>query len=91
MGFLTEAIDQTRGWAYTLLVLNVILTGKPLAPYRAFLFQGHVLDSKGQKMSKSLGNVVWGLDVLRVQPVDVVRYYLISKSSPEDSVSFDAQ
>ena len=89
--FLTEAIDQTRGWAYTLLLLNVILTGKPEAPYRKFLFQGHVLDEKGQKMSKRLGNVVQGLDLLRNNSADVSRFYMISKASPEDSVNFDAK
>ncbi|MDG6908796.1 MAG: class I tRNA ligase family protein [Nitrososphaerota archaeon] len=87
--FLTEAIDQTRGWAYTLLLLNVIRTGKPVAPYRAFLFQGHVLDENGQKMSKRLGNVVQGLDLLRNNPVDVARFYVLAKASPEDSVNFD--
>ena len=89
VNFLTEAIDQTRGWAYTLLLLNVILTGKPQAPYSKFLFQGHVLDEKGQKMSKSLGNVLQGLEVLRENSVDVSRFYVISKASPEDSVNFD--
>ena len=87
--FLTEAIDQTRGWAYTLLLLSVIRTGKPVAPYRAFLFQGHVLDPNGQKMSKRLGNVVQGLDLLRNNSADVARFYLLSKASPEDSVNFD--
>ena len=89
VNFLTEAIDQTRGWAYTLLLLNVTLTGKPQAPYRKFLFQGHVLDEKGQKMSKRLGNVVQGLDLLRNNSADVSRFYVISKSSPDDSVNFD--
>ena len=89
VNFLTEAIDQTRGWAYTLLLLNVIRTGKPQAPYRKFLFQGHVLDEKGQKMSKRLGNVIQGLDLLRNNSVDVARFYVISKASPEDSVNFD--
>jgi isoleucyl-tRNA synthetase len=89
VSFLTEAMDQTRGWAYTLLVLNVIMTGNPTAPYKAFLFQGFVLDEKGQKMSKSLGNVVQGLDLLRGNSVDVSRFYMISKASPEDSVSLD--
>lgn len=88
-GFLTEGIDQTRGWAYTLLVLNVLLSGKPVAPYRSFLFQGHVLDQEGRKMSKSLGNVIQGLDLLRRKSVDVSRFYLTRKSSPEDSVSLD--
>jgi isoleucyl-tRNA synthetase len=87
--FLTEAIDQTRGWAYTLLLLNVIRTGRPQAPYGKFLFQGHVLDEKGQKMSKRLGNVVQGLDLLRNNSADVSRFYMISKASPEDSVNFD--
>ena len=89
VGFLTEGIDQTRGWAYTLLLLNVIRTGKPLAPYRMFLFQGHVLDEKGEKMSKSLGNFIGGLDVLRNHSVDAARLYMLSKGSPEDSVSVD--
>ena len=77
--FLTEAMDQTRGWAYDLLVLHVLLTGKPKAPYKAFLFQGFVLDDKGRKMSKSLGNTVWGLDVLRNYSADLVRLYIIGK------------
>ena len=89
VGFLTEGIDQTRGWAYTLLLLNVILSGKPQAPYRMFLFQGHVLDEKGEKMSKSLGNFIGGLDVLRNYSVDAARLYMLSKGSPEDSVSVD--
>jgi len=87
--FLTEGIDQTRGWAYTLLVMNVIKTGKPQAPYSAFLFQGHVLDDQGRKMSKSLGNVIWGLDLLRSNSTDLARFYLTWKSSPEDSLSMD--
>jgi len=91
VGFLTEGIDQTRGWAYTLLVLNVIMSGKPRAPFKAFLFQGHVLDEKGLKMSKSLGNVVWGLDLLRNNSADVSRFYLTWKGSPEDSLSLDTK
>ncbi len=89
VAFLTEGIDQTRGWAYTLLVLNVLMTGKPKSPYESFLFQGHVLDEKGVKMSKSLGNVVQGLDLLRGNSVDVTRFYMMSKASPEDSMSLD--
>ena len=56
--FLTEGIDQTRGWAYTLLMENVIMKQVGAAPFRSFLFQGHVLDEKGNKMSKSLGNII---------------------------------
>ena len=89
--FLTEGIDQTRGWAYTLLVLNVILSGKPLSPYRSFLFQGHVLDAEGRKMSKSIGNVVDGLQALREYSVDLLRLYLLWKSSPIDPLSLDVK
>jgi isoleucyl-tRNA synthetase len=85
--FLTEGIDQTRGWAYTLLVLNVIMRRRPLAPYKSFLFQGHVLDEQGRKMSKSLGNVIWGLDLLRSNSADLARFYLTWKISPMDSLS----
>jgi isoleucyl-tRNA synthetase len=86
---LTEGIDQTRGWAYTLLVLNVIYEKKPVSPYRAFLFQGLILDEKGRKMSKSLGNVVDALAMLRDDSVDLLRFYLMWKSSPVDSLSLD--
>lgn len=86
---LTEGIDQTRGWAYTLLVLNVIYQGKPVAPYGAFLFQGHVLDEKGRKMSKSLGNVLDALQMLNEGSVDLLRYYIMWKSSPVDALSLD--
>ncbi|MEM4704436.1 MAG: class I tRNA ligase family protein, partial [Candidatus Bathyarchaeia archaeon] len=53
--FLSEGIDQTRGWANSLLLEHVLLTGKAEAPYKAFLFQGLAQDAKGRKMSKSLG------------------------------------
>jgi len=56
--FLTEGIDQTRGWAYTLLMENVIMKNEGKSPFESFLFQGHILDEKGNKMSKSLGNVL---------------------------------
>jgi len=86
--FLTEGIDQTRGWAYTLLIENVILTGQPVAPYKAFLFQGHILDEKGNKMSKSLGNMVEGIATLKLNPVDIIRFYMVWKSSPIESLNF---
>jgi isoleucyl-tRNA synthetase len=86
--FLTEGIDQTRGWAYTLLISNVIFSGKAEAPYRAFLFTGHVLDEQGRKMSKSLGNVMDALKVLSSESVDVLRFYLIWRNSPLDPLNF---
>ncbi len=86
--FLTEGIDQTRGWAYSLLMEHVILTGRDEAPFRSFLFTGHVLDEKGEKMSKSKGNVIYALDILQREPVDVVRFYLVWKASPIDPINF---
>ncbi|MEM1995141.1 MAG: isoleucine--tRNA ligase [Nitrososphaerales archaeon] len=91
VAFLTEGIDQTRGWAYTLLIENVILKGAPEAPYKAFLFQGHVLDEKGNKMSKSLGNIVEAFEALSNYPVDALRFYLMWKASPIDSINFSAE
>ncbi len=87
--FLTEGIDQTRGWAYTLLVEGVILAGAPSSPYSSFLFQGHVLDRDGNKMSKSKGNVVGARELLERQPADLVRLYFLWKSNPIEPVNFD--
>ena len=86
--FFTEGIDQTRGWAYTLLIENVIYKNKPISPYKSFLFQGHVLDEKGNKMSKSTGNVIDASDLLDKYPVDLVRFYFMWKSNPIESLSF---
>jgi isoleucyl-tRNA synthetase len=86
--FLTEGIDQTRGWAYTLLMENVIMNQAGVAPFQSFLFQGHVLDEKGNKMSKSLGNVIDARALLSDNPVDLVRLYFMWKSSPIESLNF---
>jgi len=89
--FLTEGIDQTRGWANTLLLEHVILTGKAEAPYKAFLFQGLAQDAKGRKMSKSLGNVLEANAVLEKHSADVFRFYTLWKCSPVDAINFDLQ
>jgi isoleucyl-tRNA synthetase len=89
VNFLTEAVDQTRGWANSLLLEHVILTGKPEAPYEEFLFQGFVLDAKGRKMSKSLGNVIEINKLLAERSADVSRFYFLWKTSPIDSMNFD--
>src|ERR671915_1227683 len=86
--FLTEGIDQTRGWAYTLLMENVILQQRAIAPFQSFLFQGHVLDDKGNKMSKSIGNVIDASNFLRENSVDLVRFYFMWKASPIESLNF---
>jgi isoleucyl-tRNA synthetase len=89
--FLTEGIDQTRGWANSLLLEYVILTGKPEAPYRAFLFQGLTQDARGRKMSKSLGNVVETSKLLDKYSADVCRFYMMRKCAPIDFMNFDLQ
>ena len=89
--FFTEGIDQTRGWAYTLLIENVIFNNKDISPYDSFLFQGHVLDEKGDKMSKSTGNVLDAADLLDKYPVDLVRFYFMWKSSPIETLNFSTK
>ncbi len=89
--FLTEGIDQTRGWAYTLLMLNVIINNYPEAPFRSFLFTGHVLDEKGNKMSKSVGNVIDASSLLKDNSVDLIRFYFMWKSSPIEPVNFSVK
>jgi len=89
--FMTEGIDQTRGWAYTLLMESVIMNQQAIAPFRAFLFQGHVLDDKGNKMSKSVGNILDAHYLLDKYPIDLIRFYFIWKSSPIDSLKFSPQ
>jgi isoleucyl-tRNA synthetase len=87
--FLTEGIDQTRGWANSLLLEHVILTGRAEAPYKAFLFQGLTQDAKGRKMSKSLGNIIEVNKLLERASADVCRFYLLRKCSPIEFMNFD--
>jgi isoleucyl-tRNA synthetase len=89
--FLTEGIDQTRGWANSLLLEHVILTGKSEAPYKSFLFQGLTQDSKGRKMSKSLGNVIETNKLLETSSSDMSRFYMMRKCPPTDFMNFDLQ
>ena len=89
--FFTEGIDQTRGWAYTLLIENVILNNTDTSPYNSFLFQGHVLDDKGNKMSKSTGNVLDASELLSKYPVDLTRFYFMWKSSPIETLNFSTK
>jgi len=89
--FLTEGIDQTRGWANSLLLEHVILTGKAEGPYRAFLFQGLTQDARGRKMSKSLGNVLETTKLLDKYSADLCRFYMMRKCAPIDFMNFDLQ
>ncbi|MHA1396700.1 MAG: isoleucine--tRNA ligase [Candidatus Heimdallarchaeaceae archaeon] len=74
--FITEAIDQTRGWFYTLLAISTVLFDKPA--YLNCLTMGHTLDEKGRKMSKSKGNVLFANDIIPKYGADAVRWYLYS-------------
>jgi isoleucyl-tRNA synthetase len=78
--FICEGLDQTRGWFYTLLVTGVLLHGK--TPYKRVLVTGLGLDERGQKMSKSRGNVIDPLPVADQYGADAIRWYLASESAP---------
>lgn len=90
--FISEAVDQTRGWFYTLLAISTLLFDK--APFKNCIVLGHVNDKNGIKMSKHKGNVVDPWSVLDKQGADAVRWYFYTASSPwlpsrfyEDAVS----
>ena len=78
--FISEAIDQTRGWFYTLMAISTLLFDK--SPYKNVIVLGHVQDKNGQKMSKHKGNVVDPWDVLNKQGSDAARWYFYSNSAP---------
>ena len=78
--FISEAVDQTRGWFYSLLAVSTLLFDK--APYKNVLVLGHVQDENGQKMSKSKGNAVDPLDALETFGADAIRWYFYSNSAP---------
>ena len=78
--FISEAVDQTRGWFYTLLAISTILFGR--APFKNCIVLGHVNDQNGVKMSKHKGNVVDPWSVLDKQGADAVRWYFYTNSAP---------
>ena len=78
--FISEAVDQTRGWFYTLLAISTLLFDK--APFKNCIVMGHVNDKNGIKMSKHKGNVVDPWSVLDVQGADAVRWYFYTGSAP---------
>jgi isoleucyl-tRNA synthetase len=78
--FICEAIDQTRGWFYTLLAVNTLVFGK--APYRNVVCLALLVDADGKKMSKTLGNVVDPIPILANQGADALRWYMFSSGSP---------
>ena len=78
--FISEAIDQTRGWFYTLMAISTLIFDK--SPYKNVIVLGHVQDKDGRKMSKHLGNVVDPWSVLDNQGADAVRWYFYANSAP---------
>ena len=78
--FISEAVDQTRGWFYSLLAESTLLFNK--APYRNVIVLGHVQDENGQKMSKSKGNAVDPFDALEKYGADAIRWYFYINSAP---------
>ncbi len=79
--FISEAVDQTRGWFYTLLAIGTLIF-RPFASFENCIVLGHVQDKDGLKMSKHKGNVVDPWSVLEKQGADAVRWYFYSASAP---------
>ncbi|MGN0514555.1 MAG: isoleucine--tRNA ligase [Lachnospiraceae bacterium] len=78
--FISEAVDQTRGWFYSLLAISTLIFNK--APYKNVIVLGHVQDADGQKMSKSKGNAVDPFDALNKHGADAIRWYFYENSAP---------
>ena len=78
--FISEAVDQTRGWFYSLIAISTLLFDK--SPYRNVIVLGHVQDKDGQKMSKSKGNAVDPMDALGQHGADAIRWYFYENSAP---------
>ncbi|OGC81893.1 MAG: hypothetical protein A2V81_04330 [Candidatus Abawacabacteria bacterium RBG_16_42_10] len=84
--YICEAIDQTRGWFYTLLAISTVIFDKPA--YKNVICLGHILDENGRKMSKSLGNVVDPMEVTAKQGADALRWYMFNASPPDQARNF---
>ena len=78
--FISEAVDQTRGWFYSLLAISTLIFNR--APYENVIVLGHVQDENGQKMSKSKGNAVDPFDALETYGADAIRWYFYINSAP---------
>ena len=78
--FICEAIDQTRGWFYTLMAVGTLVTGSN--SYRNVVCLGHILDAEGRKMSKHLGNVLEPIPLMDAQGADALRWFMLASGSP---------
>ncbi|ADU29359.1 isoleucine--tRNA ligase [Evansella cellulosilytica] len=83
---IAEGVDQTRGWFYSLLTVSSLFTGK--APYKRVLSLGHILDEDGRKMSKSKGNVIDPIDLVKNYGADALRWALLADSAPWNNKRF---
>ncbi len=81
--FISEAIDQTRGWFYTLLAISTMISGS--SSFKNVICLGHVLDAKGEKMSKSKGNTVDPWEVFNIHGADAIRWYFLTNAPPGNS------
>jgi isoleucyl-tRNA synthetase len=87
--FISEGIDQTRGWFYTLLVISTFLTGR--SSYKSCLVNELILDKHGKKMSKSVGNTVDPMDIMRTEGADPLRWYMMTCSPVWTPTRFDRE
>jgi isoleucyl-tRNA synthetase len=78
--FITEAIDQTRGWFYSLLAVNTLVFDA--APYRHVMCLGHIVDADGRKMSKSQGNIIDPFEIIDTMGADALRWWMFAQGSP---------
>jgi isoleucyl-tRNA synthetase len=85
--YICEAVDQTRGWFYSLHAISTLLFGRPC--YKNVICLGHILDAKGEKMSKRKGNVVVPGDVMPKYGADALRWYLYVATAPGNTRQFD--
>jgi isoleucyl-tRNA synthetase len=87
--FITEGLDQTRGWFYTLMTEGIIMFGQ--APYKTVLMNEWVLDKNGEKMSKSVGNVINPKDMIEKYGADITRFYLLEETQVWEKLKFDPE
>jgi isoleucyl-tRNA synthetase len=87
--YISEAIDQTRGWFYTLHAVSNLVSDDARAAYKNVICLGHILDGEGRKMSKSKGNVVDPWEMFAKYGADTVRFWMYSVNAPGDSKNFD--
>ena len=85
--FIAEGVDQTRGWFYTLHAIHTMVSGTPA--FKRVISNGLVLDKKGEKMSKRLGNAVDPFKALDTYGADALRWYMLTNAQPWDNLKFD--